>query len=123
LKPRRRKKQSKFKTAYLAGFVFLFAIFWVWKAGEVDRMSRQCSNLERQKKELIETNKTLQIKVERYKSISWIDKKAREYGLTASVKSRLVLHEVLTKTDTPNRSLYARLFDSTVNLFNKIVKR
>jgi len=123
LKPRRRKKKSRFNITFLIPILFLFAIFWVWKSGEIDKLSRRCSSLEKHKDQLQDQNKTLQIKLERLKSIAHVDKVVRDYGLTPNVKSRTVLFDNKEVAKRPNRSMFIFIWDVFQKLYEKFRER
>jgi len=78
------------------------------------------TELNQVKKNLIEENKRLEVKLEWYKSISWIDSCAsRQYGMTYDVKKRIVVFENPVGNKRKDRNLFAGLG----NIAGEIVKK
>lgn len=101
--------------------VFAVAVIWVWKSTEVDKLSRRMTELNQVKKTLVEKNKHLKIKLERYKSISWIDSCAcHQYGMTYNVKKRIVLFESPVEKTKIDRSLFAGLSSIAGEIIKKL---
>jgi hypothetical protein len=100
--------------------LFAIAVIWVWKSTEVDKLSRRMTELNQVKRNLIEENKRLKVKLESYRSISWIDSCAcRQYGMTYNVKKRVVVFENPIEKKRKDRNLFAGLG----NIAGEIVKK
>ena len=86
-------------------------------------MSRRLTDLEREKKICIENNKLMQAKLEKYRSIAWIDQQVRKnFGMTYNVKRRIVLFDVPSGQTDTDRGLFASLSDFIVKVFKSLVK-
>jgi len=118
---RRKKKKSNNIIAFIIPIIFGLAILWVWKSTEAHNLSRELTRVEKTKTQMIEKNKLLKAELEKYRSISWIDGCAREYGLTYEVKERLVLFERSGKKPERNRNLIAGMADMFIKGIKTII--
>ncbi len=103
-------------------FGFLLAILWVWKSNEADKLSRRLTQLEREKKTLIDHNKLLHVKLEKHRSIAWIDSCVRQnYKMTYDVKKRIVLFDKPALKPGVNQSLMAGLGNFFVRTYRSLI--
>ncbi|RKX18782.1 MAG: hypothetical protein DRP26_04590 [Candidatus Zixiibacteriota bacterium] len=101
--------------------IFALAIVWVWKSTMADKFSRMLTELDQTRKELIEENKRLKVKLERYSSISWIDSCAcYKYGMTYNVKKRIVVFDNPKEETKKDRSLFAGLGNVAGEILKKL---
>lgn len=119
---RYKKKSGKlFKTFKLfIPVLFILAILWVWKSTAAKSLSRELTLLEKQRKTLIEDNKRLLAELEQYRSVDWIDSRARtDYGMTSDFKNRVFLLENQQVIAKPvRRDLYAGILESLRDIWN-----
>ena len=117
----KRKSSTLFKTFKLfIPVIFVLAILWVWKSTAAKSLAEQLTLLEIQRKTLIEDNKRLQAVLEQYRSVGWIDSRARiDYGMTYDIKNRLILFENQQATVKPVRhDLYAGVLGNLRDIWN-----
>jgi hypothetical protein len=115
------KKNRFFKQfRFIIPAIFALAVLWVWKSTEAVKFSRTLTEVGQVKKELVEENKRLKVKLEFYSSISWIDScVCRRYGMTYDVKKRIVVFDNPIEKTKNDRSLFAGLGD----IAGEILKR
>jgi len=122
MRHKRRKNGQLAKTFRLiVPVLFLLAILWVWKSTTAKSLSKQLSDLEKQKKTLIEDNKRLLAELEQYRSIGWIDSKARkEFGMTYDIKDQLIMfdNQKTVKTAPLRRGFYAGVLEMLTDIWH-----
>ena len=118
---KRKKTFNRFKL--VIPIVFVLAVMWVWKSNEADKLSRRLTELERTKKNIIEQHKLLHIELEKYRSIGWIDRCARQnYRMTYNVKKRIVLFDRPNEVQKQNRSLFASMGGFIGRIYRSLIE-
>ena len=124
MRSRRKKKNTFGLSGLIIPFVFILAVTWVWKANEVNNLSRELTDLERTKRVYIKQNKLLQAELEKYHSISWIDNCVRHnYGMTNNVKLWRVFIDKPAEQHKTDRSLFASITDFISKIFKMLINR
>lgn len=123
---RHKRRSGKLTKSFrlIVPVLFLLSILWVWKSTAAKSLSKQLSNLENQKKTLIEDNKRLLAELEQYRSIGWIDSKVRnEFGMTYDIKNQVILLEnqkTIKSTSMP-RGFYAGVLEMLGDIWDFLV--
>jgi dynactin complex subunit len=96
---------------------------WVWKANEVNRLSRKLTELEKSRNDHVEQNRFMKAELEKYRSLAWIDPKARlEFGMTHDIKNRIVLFDQAVGKPAKNQSLFAGVLDFMKQVIETIMR-
>jgi hypothetical protein len=122
LRSRRRRKKSNNRIFLVIGLAFMLAVLWVWKSIEAHNMARQLSSLETEKKQILESNKLLKAERERLCSIGCIDTRARAYGMSYEVKSRMVLFDMPVKIHREDKNIFVSVGDYLAKLAEQLTE-
>ncbi len=123
MRPRRKRKKTFNRFKLVIPIAFVLAVMWVCKSNEADKLSRKLTELERTKKSIIEQHKLLHIELEKYRSIGWIDRCARQnFGMTYDVKKRIVLFDRSKEIRRQNRGLFASLGGFVSGIYKSLIK-
>lgn len=124
MRSRRKKKETKSKAALIVGLAFILAVLWVWKSIEAHNMARELSNLDNEKKRIVEDNKNLKAELEKLRSIAWVDSCVRtNYGMTYGVKERMVLFDSAVEKKAVSRNMFASTADYLIEWAKIIFER
>ncbi len=119
----RKKKESKSKMFTVIAFIFLLAVLWVWKSIEAHKLSRELTELESARVELVENNKHLNAELSRLRSIAWVDSCVRfKYGMTYEVKERMVLFDKGQVRNRVNRNMFANSVSKLIDWVKKVLE-
>jgi cell division protein FtsB len=123
LKPQRKSKRNYSLLKLMIPLIFIIAVMWVWKANEVNRLSRKLTELEKRRNDHAEQNKFMKAELEKYRSLAWIEPKARlEFGMTHDIKNRIVLFDQTTGKPAKNQSLFAGVLDFMKQVIETLLK-
>ena len=69
----------------------LFLLLFTWQNLEVIRLGRQATRLQQQRKQIEDSNKTLQLQLDRLTALDAVEKKARSLGFAPAPPERIVM--------------------------------